>query len=132
MEARGIIRRSSQVEARTGAIGHRNLTGYRFLQPGDAETSYVSVALDDIQPGGGIDPHYHTDVATFDHVYYVISGEIAVRLGDQEEQIVEDDTAIYCPSNVVHSIKNVGTSNAKVLRIGASATGDVKGKPVFL
>lgn len=132
MEAKGIIRNFSEVEARTGITGHPNLTAYRLLQPGDAGTAYLSVALDDIKPGGGIDPHYHTDVATFDHVYYVISGKIAAKLGDGQEQIVGDDTVIYCPSNVVHSIKNVGTTNAKVLRIGASATGDVTGKNIYL
>ncbi|MBI2909787.1 MAG: cupin domain-containing protein [Chloroflexi bacterium] len=66
------------------------------------------------------------------HAYYVISGQIAASIGDDEEQIVGDDTVIYCSSDVVHSIKNVGKTNSKVLRIGASATGDVRGKLVYL
>lgn len=131
MEPKAIIRNYSEVEGRTNIAGHPNLTAWRLLQPELKETNYLSLALDDIRPGGGIDSHYHTEVATFDHIYYVISGQIAAKLGDAEEQVVGGDTVIYCPSDVVHSIKNVGKSNAKVLRIGASATGNVRGKLIY-
>lgn len=132
MERKGFIRSASQVEARKGITGHPNLTAYRLVHPGQDGVSYLLLTLDDIQPGGGIDAHYHTDVDTFDHAYYVISGKISAKLGDEEEQIVGEDTIIYFPSNMVHRIKNVGTTNAKVLRLGAAANGDVHGKLVYL
>lgn len=131
MEAKCIIRNLSEVEPRRGVVGHQNVTGYRLLQPGPEGTSYLSIALDDIAPGGRIDPHYHADVDTFDHAFYVISGEVSVKLGDGEERVVGEGTVIYCPSNVAHSLKNVGNTSAKVLRIGASATGEVTGRTVY-
>lgn len=129
---KAIIRNFSEVEARNNITGHPNLTAWRLLDSEQKETAFLSLALDDIRPGGGIVSHYHTHEAPFDHVYYVISGQIAAKLGDAEEQVVGDDTVIYCPSDMAHSIKNVGKTNARVLRIGASATGDVRGKTVYL
>ncbi|MBI2908481.1 MAG: cupin domain-containing protein [Chloroflexi bacterium] len=132
MQSKGYIRSASEVEARKGITGHPNVTAYRLVHPGEDGVSYLLLTLDDIEPGGGIDAHYHADVDTFDHAYYVISGEIAAKVGDQEEKIVGEDTVIYFPSNVVHRIKNVGTTNAKVLRLGAAASGESHGKLVYM
>jgi quercetin dioxygenase-like cupin family protein len=66
----------------------------------------------------------------FDHVYYVISGKILAKIGD-DERVVGADSLIYCPSNVRHSIKNVGNTTAKVLRMSGSAEGKKMGGPVY-
>ena len=82
-----------------------------------------------IQPGGGVEEHYH-EPPVIDHVSYVISGRVRVTIGDIEK-IVGADTLIYCPSNVMHSVKNVGKTVAKVLRMSGSAEGKKMGVPVY-
>lgn len=124
MAAKGIIRTLSDVAARTGVAGHEGVKNYRLLQPGPDGALYLSIALDDMAPGGAVAPHHHVDAPTFDHAFYVVSGQVLVKLGDGKEQLVGEGTVIYCPSDVTHSLKNVGKTDAKVLRIGASATGE--------
>jgi len=48
-------------------------------------------------------------------------------MGDSE-RIVGADSLIYCPSNVRHSITNVGKGTAKILRIKGSGEGEKTGK----
>ena len=50
---------------------------------------------------------------------------------NNDERIVGADSLIYCPSNVRHSIKNVGKTVAKVLRMSGSAEGKKMGGPVY-
>ena len=81
--------------------------------------------------GGGIEIHYHDLIPVTDHAYYVISGKILAIISDKQE-IVGPDTLLYCLTNQLHSIKNIGTEPAKLLRIGAVATGDSSGKSIFV
>ena len=95
--------------------------------PGTDASKYIKLNLDILSPGGGVEEHYH-ESPVVDHVYYVISGRIRATVGNIE-QTVGADTLIYCPSNVRHSITNVGKSKAKVISIDASAEG-VRGGPL--
>ena len=82
---------------------------------------HIMMGLGTFNPGGGIEEHYHvTDAETpiFDHAYYVISGKIKAVIGDNV-RIVGHDSLLYCPSNIKHSITNVGKTQAKVLRVSA-------------
>jgi quercetin dioxygenase-like cupin family protein len=53
-----------------------------------------------------------------------------VTVGDIEK-IVGADTLIYCPSNIRHSVTNIGKSLAKVLTIDASGEGEKSGLKVY-
>ena len=100
---------------------------------GKEPSKHFMLTLDKIQPGGGVEEHYHeynAEMPIFDHVYYVISGKILAKIGS-DERIVGADSLIYCPSNVRHSIKNVGKTVAKVLRMSGSAEGKKMGGPVY-
>ena len=120
--------------------GHPDQDDYRFIRPssekdrvGKEPSKHFMLTLDRIQPGGGVEEHYHEyneEMPIFDHVYYVISGKILAKIGD-EERTVGADSLIYCPSNVRHSVKNVGKSVAKVLRMSGSAEGKKMGGPVY-
>ena len=109
---------------------------YGFLDnhdKGKEHSKYLMLGMDKLQPGGGIDEHYHIcDVETpvFDHAYYVISGRIRATVGDIE-RTVGADSLIYCPSNVKHSITNIGKTPAKILRIKGSIEGDKTGEAVY-
>jgi quercetin dioxygenase-like cupin family protein len=113
-----------------GAKGHPGLKGYHYMKE---PAIYVSLGLDMIQTGGGIQEHYHecnVEMPVFDHIYYVISGQIRATVGDIEKT-VGADSFIYCPSNVRHSILNVGQDAAKVLRITGSGKGQKMGDAVY-
>ena len=55
-----------------------------------------------------------------DHVFYVISGRMRVAIGDVEKT-VEADTLIYCPSDMSHSLRNIGKGVTKDLTIRGTA-----------
>ena len=110
---------------------------YSFLDnqgsEGEERSKYIMLGMDKLEPGGGIVEHYHVNNAempVFDHAYYLISGRIRATMGDSE-RIVGADSLIYCPSNVRHSITNVGKGTAKILRIKGSGEGEKTGKVVY-
>ena len=128
----GLIKSKTDIkEAITDLEGHSKLTAYELLRPGENGSMHLRVVLDEVEPGGGIAPHFHELVPVCDHAYYVISGDIMVSLAGREER-VGPDTLIYCPTNVIHSIRNIGESSAKLLRIGAAASGETGGRSVFV
>ena len=117
-----------------------NVIVSRFLRAvteahgGGKETSkHTTVALVQFQPGGGFDEHYrkfNDETPVFDFVFYVISGQIRVTLGDIEQSIGAD-TLVYCPSNVKHSMAVVGDSTAKMIMIYGTGEGEKMGVPIF-
>ena len=130
----------NEAERGGGAEGHPGNQGYSYLRPataavkvGKEPSMHISLGLNKIQPGGGIEEHYHeydTEMPIFDHLYYVISGRIRATIGDREK-IVGADSLIYCPSNIRHSITNVGKRTAKILRIKGSGEGEKTGTVVY-
>ncbi len=65
-----------------------------------------------LQAGGKI-PTHHKDS---DAIFYIISGEVVVIVGD-EELLVSEGTLVESPTDVVHGIQNHSDSTAKVLVI---------------
>ena len=137
------IEQAARLSHDNKAGGHHNMQGYGFLTVATAAATHgmkgrelskhIMLGLDKLQPGGGIEEHYHefnAEMPVFDHVYYVISGRIQATVGDIE-RTVGADSLIYCPSNVKHSILNVGKGIAKVLRISGCAEGAEMGGAVY-
>ena len=127
----GLISKAKDKEAITEMKGHSKLTAYELIRPGEDGSMHLRLLLDEIEPGGGIDLHFHELTPVCDHAYYVISGDIIASLAGREEK-VGPDTLIYCLTDVIHSIRNVGKSTAKLLRIGAAASGETEGKSIFV
>ena len=129
--SKGLISKAKDKEAITDMKGHSGLIAYELIRPGENGSMHLRMVLDEFEPGGGIEPHFHELTPVCDHAYYVISGDIMVSLAGREER-VGSDTLIYCPTNVIHSIRNIGESSAKLLRIGAAASGETRGRSVFV
>ena len=120
--------------------GHPNQDDFRFIRPssekdrvGKEPSKHFMLTLDKIQPGGGVEEHYHEyndKMPIFNYVYYVISGKIRATIGDTE-RTVGADSLIYCPSNVRHSIAKVGKGLARILRISGSGYGNKMGGAVW-
>lgn len=65
-----------------------------------------------IKPGGYADEHSHS----WDHAYYIIKGRARVKVGDEERE-VSDETLIYVPPNILHSVKNIAGEPLVVLAV---------------
>jgi len=133
------VERSWRIEQGATAEGHHNMQGYGFLtvaseaaahgMRGKELSKHLMLGLDRFPPGGGIMAHcheYNVEMPIFDHAYYVISGRILATVGDIEKT-VGANSLIYCPSNIKHSILNVGKTTAKVLRLAACGEGETMG-----
>ena len=131
MAARALIIKATPESLLSNLKGHAGMNAYALIRPGKNGSLYLRLTLDEVKPSGKIEPHYHDLKPVCDHGYYVISGEILARVGDKTE-VVGPDTLIYCQSDVIHSIENVGKSPAKLLRLGAAADGNSSGKSVFV
>ncbi len=127
----GLIIQAKEKPLITEIPGHSKLKAWELIRPGENGSLHLRMLLNVFEPGGGIELHYHDLIPVADHAYYVISGKILAVMGDKEK-IVGPDTLLYCLTDKLHSIKNVGTEPAKLLRIGAAATGDSSGKSVFV
>ena len=64
----------------------------------------VAAGLWWLHPGEESDPDVHPDAT---EIYYVVSGEGALRLGD-EEYVVRKGMAVYIPMGVEHQTRNTG------------------------
>ena len=124
-----IVSKISDVKAITGEEGHPDIAAYPLLQVGEKGSLYLNMRLDVLEPGGGTEPHYHTDCDVFDHAFYVISGDVVMSIGGKEFS-VGPDTLVYCHSSEVHAMRNVGTDKAKVLAMAAAPGGKAHGRLV--
>jgi len=70
-----------------------------------------------LSPGGVIPPHYH-DV---DSTIVIISGTFELTQGDEKWTVGPGHTLVSGPG-VVHSLKNVGTSDARQVSFHPSLT----------
>lgn len=115
---------------RQGINGHPGIRAHRFVSGPDQGTQCLLVTLNLIEPGGGIDPHYHEGL-TADHAYFLIDGRAIARIGDEEHEVRPNGLMVF-RSDVVHGFRIVGDEPARVLRLGAAPDGIATGGSVFV
>lgn len=115
---------------RTGIEGHPGITAHRFVSGPDQGTRWLLVTLNLIEPGGGIDPHYHEDLNA-DHAYFLMDGTVLARIGE-EERVVDANSLMVFRSDIVHGFRVIGDEPARVLRLGAAPDGLATGGSVFV
>lgn len=67
-------------------------------------------------PGGGIPRHAHHN----EEVYLCLSGRVQITVGEQT-QIMEPVSAVYIPSNVPHSLRNLAQGESVILFVYSPA-----------
>jgi quercetin dioxygenase-like cupin family protein len=72
------------------------------------------LVMSQLDAGGSIEPHFHS----FEEVVYVLSGTVALTLGDSVHELVPDDFALAA-TGVPHSWRNAGSGPARWLEISA-------------
>ena len=76
----------------------------------------VDLHLNTIAAGSAPGPyHLHNEV---ENVYYVISGDVVIRL-DGVDHPVQAGQVVFIPPGVAHSATNVGTTDAQLLELYA-------------
>jgi hypothetical protein len=58
-----------------------------------------------LAPGRLVPPHVHSRE---DEIFYVLEGELGVRIGDQEFQI-GPGSCVFAPRSIPHAVWNMGT-----------------------
>jgi quercetin dioxygenase-like cupin family protein len=84
---------------------------YRFLVTGE-ETGGAYFAMEaHVPPGGGPPPHIHRHE---DETFYVIEGEVTIRLGDATVTADVGDF-VNVPRGTVHGFRNEGPDTARMI-----------------
>lgn len=69
-----------------------------------------------IQPGQAAhEPHAHEG----EEIMFVLEGRAEIRMGDETE-VVGPNTAVFCPPNVLHGIRNEGETPIRYMIIRTS------------
>jgi hypothetical protein len=91
---------------------------WRTLVSGDRTPSTgLTVGYAEVEPGDPERLHVHRHEQ--DEVYYVIAGEGAVTVGDQEWSVAAGST-VFIPGGEWHSARNTGTEVLRLLYVFAA------------
>lgn len=129
-EVRGGVIRLADVVPATGLPGHPGTAAHRLMRPGTDGSRWLHVTYNVIESGGGIDPHYHSGLDA-DHAYFVVSGTVRAKIGDDEYDVGAGDLMVF-PCNIVHGFTVTSSDGAHILRLGAAADGRTSGGSVFV
>jgi quercetin dioxygenase-like cupin family protein len=96
-------------------LGNRS-QGYALAPLIDASSGspHQRLVVSELAPGGSIESHFHA----FEEVVYVLSGTVALSLGDAEHELEPDDFALAV-TGTPHSWRNAGSEPARWLEISA-------------
>jgi len=89
----------------------RVLVGKGGLQAENFVTGHSNIFV-----GGKIPLHSHKN----EEVYIILSGKGEMTVGN-ETKVVEGVSAVYIPSNVEHSLTNIGEENMEIIYIYSPA-----------
>lgn len=127
--AGGIIR-VEDVEPRRDLKGHPGCAAHQLIRPQTELSQWLHVTYNEIEFGGGIDPHHHTGLNA-DHAYFVLDGTVRARIGDNYFDVGPRSLMVF-PCTAVHGFTVTSAGGARVLRLGASADGRTSGSSVFV
>ena len=83
----------------------------RFILTGAQTGGAFFLAEVLVPPGGGPPPHIHERE---DETFYLLQGTLTVRVGEQAFETSQGDCA-HLPRGIVHSFRNTGKENARML-----------------
>jgi len=105
------------VPAGTGQTYKSPVDQVTVLLTGEQTGGAIFMAEAIVPPGCGNPPHIH---ARESETFYVQQGTLTIQVGDKTLNALPGDVA-RLPRNVVHSFKNTGDVNAKVLVVAEPA-----------
>ena len=91
---------------------------WRTLLSGDrTPTESLTLGVADVEPIGATEPRVHHHAQA--EVYYVLSGEGIVRVGDRDHPL-RTGTTVFIPGNVEHGAIATGTETLRILYVFAA------------
>lgn len=87
-----------------------------LVGPGALEANNFVIGHSTLFPGGSIPKHAHEN----EEVYICLSGQTEMSVGD-DVQMLEPFTAVYIPSNVMHSLRNVNDGESIIMFVYSPA-----------
>jgi quercetin dioxygenase-like cupin family protein len=90
---------------------------YTFLLTGEQSGGSMFILEATVPAGGGPPPHIHQRE---DESFYLLQGSLSVRVGDETLHASAGDF-LHVPKGTVHSFRNDGESEAKMLAIFSPA-----------
>ena len=88
-------------------------TEYAGVVVGQEATGGDYVVTDGVMaPGGFVPDHYHK---WEDQTFHIISGELEAKIGNAVFRQLGPGDSIHCPRGVSHYMKNVGSTEAKLI-----------------
>ena len=94
-------------------------TVYEMLSDEEKTAAKTQLAFGYLPPGKTASLHKHN---TSEEVYYILSGEGWIHLGDNGEQWrINTGDIIYIPTGIWHGLHNEGTENLEVVCISSPA-----------
>jgi mannose-6-phosphate isomerase-like protein (cupin superfamily) len=97
------------------------------LVDGTGPARHLGTELRELAPGGWVAPHFHP----YEESFFVLSGEIEVRLGDQHFAFPAGGFGL-APFGVPHAMRNTGDGPARLLSVLAPQPRDIAGTwPTF-
>lgn len=118
------------VVPRTDLMGHPGCAAHQLIRPQTELSQWLHVTYNDIEFGGGIEPHRHIDLHA-DHAYFLLDGTVRARIDDEYFDVGPRSLMVF-PCTAVHGFRVTSCEGARVLRIGAAADGWTSGSSVFL
>ncbi len=102
----------------------RHGVSWRTLLSGDrTPTDSLTMGIAEIEPGSPDEFHLHRHEPA--EAYYILAGSGAMSI-DGEIHEVSAGSAVFVPSNSIHSIANIGADVLRVLYVfGVDSFGDV-------
>jgi mannose-6-phosphate isomerase-like protein (cupin superfamily) len=99
------------------------LTSHFMLQTGDIAESQLAITWVDVEPGKKQRTHHHPP----EQVFLIVAGEGLMHIGDETQQVRQGDL-VYIPTNLPHSIDNLGQG---VLSYISAATPQINFEEVY-
>ena len=75
LDAAGVVLTLDDAVRKTDLPGHPGFVAHRFVRPPNELSGWLLVALDVVEPGGGIHLRYREGLVA-EHAYYMITGGI--------------------------------------------------------
>lgn len=72
-----------------------------------------SLAEEVLPPGHAVTVHFH---CATEEIYYVLEGSGVMTIGDESEPVALGD-AIFIPTGSVHSLRNTGSSDMRIILV---------------
>ena len=80
-----------------------------LVEPGTTGTRAFTMGAQNLPPGGQVPPHHHP----YEEILFVYQGRARITV-DGVPHEVGPETAVFVPSDVYHSIENVGDAELRL------------------